>query len=212
MIVFWTWGVQKTNLDLLRKVVFCNLNFQKIFNLWKLGQAFSACPPFSSHKNKLALLFRGCESFKDILEDISAWQWLSKTISRDAQYVTLRKYFSHPSLVMYSFATPPIKLKSGTANRWGTTNNKPHGPMIMMGQLETPSNSYIKFITLFSAGAQCCCASYQVCNYVEPNPFSWVKLVQVGFPSSIYCAGLHTGSFKDSFTNCKAPNEKQNGC
>jgi hypothetical protein len=34
-----------------------------------------------------------------------------------AQYVTLRKYFSHPSLVMYSFATPPIKLKLGTANR-----------------------------------------------------------------------------------------------
>jgi hypothetical protein len=28
-----------------------------------------------------------------------------------AQYVTLRKYFSHPNLVMYSFATSPIKLK-----------------------------------------------------------------------------------------------------
>jgi hypothetical protein len=27
------------------------------------------------------------------------------------KYVSLRKYFSHPSLVMYSFATPPIKLK-----------------------------------------------------------------------------------------------------
>jgi hypothetical protein len=25
--------------------------------------------------------------------------------------VTLQKYFSHPSLVMYSFANPPIKLK-----------------------------------------------------------------------------------------------------
>ncbi len=25
----------------------------------------------------------------------------------------LRKYFSHSSLVMYSFATPPIKLKLG---------------------------------------------------------------------------------------------------
>jgi hypothetical protein len=27
------------------------------------------------------------------------------------QYVTLRKYFSHPSLVVYSSATPPIKLE-----------------------------------------------------------------------------------------------------
>jgi hypothetical protein len=29
------------------------------------------------------------------------------------QYVTLLKYVSHPSLVLYSFATPPIKLKLG---------------------------------------------------------------------------------------------------
>jgi hypothetical protein len=36
-----------------------------------------------------------------------------KSISTGAQYMTLRKYFSHPSLVMYSSATPPIKLKLG---------------------------------------------------------------------------------------------------
>jgi hypothetical protein len=29
------------------------------------------------------------------------------------QWCSLQKYFSHPSLVMYSFATPPIKLKLG---------------------------------------------------------------------------------------------------
>jgi hypothetical protein len=38
---------------------------------------------------------------------------LSESISSGAQYVTLRKYFSHPSLVIHSFATPPIKLKQG---------------------------------------------------------------------------------------------------
>jgi hypothetical protein len=38
---------------------------------------------------------------------------MAKSISNAAQYVTLRKYFSHPSLVMYSFGTPPIKLKLG---------------------------------------------------------------------------------------------------
>jgi hypothetical protein len=40
-------------------------------------------------------------------------RFMAKSISSTAQYVTLRKYFSHPSLVMYSFATPPIKLKRG---------------------------------------------------------------------------------------------------
>jgi hypothetical protein len=30
-----------------------------------------------------------------------------------AQNVTLQKYFSHPSLVIYFFATPPIEMKLG---------------------------------------------------------------------------------------------------
>jgi len=41
----------------------------------------------------------------------SAIPW---SISNGAQYVTLRHYFSHPSLVIYHFlATPLIKLKLG---------------------------------------------------------------------------------------------------
>jgi hypothetical protein len=39
--------------------------------------------------------------------------FFTKSIPSGAQYASLRKYFSHPSLVMYSFATPPIKLKPG---------------------------------------------------------------------------------------------------
>jgi hypothetical protein len=71
--------------------------------------------------------------------------------------VALQKYFSHPSLVIYSFATPPIKTEIGTANRWGTTDSKPHGPIIMMmGQSKILSNSQITFITFFSARAQHC--------------------------------------------------------
>jgi hypothetical protein len=35
----------------------------------------------------------------------------SKSIPGGAQYVTLQKYFSHPSLVIYFFATPPLQLK-----------------------------------------------------------------------------------------------------
>jgi hypothetical protein len=66
---------------------------------------------------------------------------LPESISSGAQYVTLRKYFSHPSLILHSFATPPIKLKLGQQNRWGTTNSKPSGPNVMMDQSETLSTS-----------------------------------------------------------------------
>jgi hypothetical protein len=37
------------------------------------------------------------------------------------------------------FCNPTNKSETGTANRWGTTNNKPPGPIIMMGQSETLS-------------------------------------------------------------------------
>jgi hypothetical protein len=69
-------------------------------------------------------------------------RFMAKSISSAAQYVTLRKYFSQTSLVMYSFANPSInKTETGTANRWGITKNKPPGPIIMMGQSETLSSS-----------------------------------------------------------------------
>jgi hypothetical protein len=72
--------------------------------------------------------------------------------------VTLQKYFSHPSLVIYFFATPPMKLKLGQQKGWRLTNRKSPGSIIMMGQSETLSSSQIKFITLFCAGAERCCA------------------------------------------------------
>ncbi len=50
------------------------------------------------------------------------------------------------------FCNPTQKTEPGTANRWGTTNSKPHGPIIMMGQSETLITSQVLFITLFSAG------------------------------------------------------------
>jgi hypothetical protein len=48
--------------------------------------------------------------------------------------MTLQKYFSHPSLAIYSYATPTHKTETGTANRWGTCKSKPPGPISMMGQ------------------------------------------------------------------------------
>jgi len=60
-----------------------------------------------------------------------------------------KNIFSHASLVLYFLVTPPTKLETRTSNRWGTTNNKPPGPISTMGQSETLNSSQVLFITLF---------------------------------------------------------------
>jgi hypothetical protein len=73
-----------------------------------------------------------------------------KSILSGTQYVTLKKCFSHQSLVIYCFPTSPSKLKTGTANTWETTNSKPPRPIIMIGWSVTGNSSQIIFVTLFS--------------------------------------------------------------
>jgi hypothetical protein len=41
------------------------------------------------------------------------WGWRCSYSTGAPQYITLPKYFSHPSLVIYFFGTPPIKPKLG---------------------------------------------------------------------------------------------------
>jgi len=83
-------------------------------------------------------------------------------ISKGAQYVTLQKYFTHPSLYSYLLVCNPThKTESGAANWWATTNNKPHGRISTMGQSETLTRSQIILLHSFSAGTQSCCATYQ---------------------------------------------------
>jgi hypothetical protein len=67
------------------------------------------------------------------------------------------------------FCNPTHKIEIETTNSGGTTNSKPLGPIIMMGQSEIQSSIQIIFITLFSAGAQHCCAFY-------PQPWVTVQL------------------------------------
>jgi len=55
-------------------------------------------------KNSLPLVFKGFSASVRV-------GLLS--ISSGAQYVTVQTYFSHPSLVIHFFATPPINLKPG---------------------------------------------------------------------------------------------------
>jgi hypothetical protein len=74
------------------------------------------------------------------------------------------KEFSRSCLVIYIFfCNPSHKTETGRAKRWGTTNNKPLGPIIIMGPIEKNTEweevrSYL--LTLFSVGAQQCCAFF----------------------------------------------------
>jgi len=73
--------------------------------------------------------------------------------------VTLsKKNISRSCLVIYFFCNPSHKTETGTAKRWGTTNNKPLGPIIIMGQkLDhiycTLFCRYTAFLRLFVATA-----------------------------------------------------------
>jgi hypothetical protein len=54
-----------------------------------------------------------------------------------------------------------MKLKLGQQHKWGTTNSKPPGRIIMIGQSETLSSSHTTYIRLFSAaGSYHCCAFF----------------------------------------------------
>jgi len=78
---------------------------------------------------------------------------------------------------MYSLATPPIKLKLGQQIRGGTTNSKPPGRIIMMGQSEThlaPVRSDLlhSFLHVRGAAAPFCLCHGNQRNYAEPKLFS----------------------------------------
>jgi len=110
-----------------------------------------------------------------------SWLWaFSKNISSGAQYVTLRKYFSHPRLVMGSCATPPIKLKLGQqANRWGTTNSKPHDQSLWWDNQKhwTAVRSFLRV----HSGAAPRTGHGNLPNYAEPKPFFWVNRYTLDF-------------------------------
>jgi hypothetical protein len=87
-----------------------------------------------------------------------------KSIPSNVQYVTLHKYFSHPSLVIYFLSTPHIKLKLGLqiGARLLIANH--------LDQSETRSSSQIIFITLFS----CMCTALMC---ILPASANCAKLV-----------------------------------
>jgi hypothetical protein len=78
----------------------------------------------------------------------------------------LQIYFSHPSLIIYFFSNPTHKPKTGTANRWQTTNINPLGPLKLSSQS--------------TAGVRVCCAFYQPQQTVQKCWAKTILLSQTG--------------------------------
>jgi len=122
----------------------------------------------------------------------------AKSISSGAQYVGMWPSENIFHIQLFSclfFCNPTHKTESGRANRWGTTNSKPPGPIIRMSQSKTLTGSQIIFITLFSAHAHRCCATYQPPQTVKLCCAKTIFLRQTGtfdFFIQWCCAGLHT--------------------
>jgi hypothetical protein len=64
----------------------------------------------------------------------------NKSSSSGAQHVTLQKIFLTSKFSYLLFSNPIHKTKTGTANRWETTNSNLPRPIIMIGQSETGSS------------------------------------------------------------------------
>jgi len=122
-------------------------------------------------------------------------------VSTGAQYVTLQKYFSHSNLLVYFFATPPIKLKTGIANRSGSCNSKPPGPIIMLGHWETLRGSQITFNILFCAGsiAMPFTSHGNLCNYTELKPISWAEPASFDFCCIQFYSADHIHHWRCSY-------------
>jgi hypothetical protein len=79
--------------------------------------------------------------------------WPCKKIFFTSKFIYVCMY-----VCMLLFCHPTHKTEAGIANRCETTNSKPPGPIIMMGESEThwvAVRSYL--LHSFSAGAQRCC-------------------------------------------------------
>jgi hypothetical protein len=83
-----------------------------------------------------------CMAGKDYLEHLQ----------RCSVWNTAKIFFSSKFSYLL-FCNDTHKTETGTANRWGTTNRQPPGPIIVIGQSETLSSSRIIFIKLFCARA-----------------------------------------------------------
>jgi hypothetical protein len=106
----------------------------------------------------------------------------------------LRNCFSHPSLVMYSFATPRIKLQLGQHIGGGLriANHMDQSLWWANQKHWAAVRSYLvhSFLQVHSA-AESFTSHGNLPSYAEPKPISWVKPAYVGFSSSILTVQDH---------------------
>jgi hypothetical protein len=89
--------------------------------------------------------------------------------------MTLQKYFLHSSSVVFFFFIPTHKIKTGTGNRWETTNSKPPGPVTMIGQSETQGAAVRAYLLHSSlASVRLWCVFYQPQQTVHK---CWAKAI-----------------------------------
>jgi hypothetical protein len=96
-----------------------------------------------------------------------------------------KKYFSHPSLVIYCFAIPPMKLKLGRQKGWGLLigNHLDKSSWWTNQKHWAAVKSYLlcSFVQVQSVVAVPFTCLYKVSNYAEPKPFSWTKQPDLNF-------------------------------
>jgi hypothetical protein len=122
---------------------------------------------------------------------LSTFKWVKSchSISSGAQYVTQDRYCSHPSLVIYFFATPPLKLKQQIGEGQLIAN---HLDQSLWSPLST---SQIIFITLFLAGAKAWSVPFtsqrqigQLCwaktNFLSQTGIFWLFFIQFYYAGS----------------------------
>jgi hypothetical protein len=102
----------------------------------------------------------------------------------NAQYVTLQKKNSHPSLVIYFFASPPIKLKLGQQIGEGLliANHLDQSLWWANQKHWAAVRSYLihSFLEVHNLGAPFT-SHCKLCHYAEPKSFSSAKLAYFDF-------------------------------
>ncbi len=99
-----------------------------------------------------------------------------------------KKYFSHPSLVIYFFANPHTK----TETWWLLIANHLDQSLWWANQKHWVAVNVI-FSILYSTEGQCCCAFYWPPQSVQIASFFWIQTGKFWrFFSQFYCARSHT--------------------
>ncbi len=111
----------------------------------------------------------------------------NKNISSGGLYLTMQKYFSHPSLVIYFFPTPPIKLKLGLQIGGGLLIANYLNHLLWLGNQSreqesdhisyTPHRQVLDFVVHFTSLSK-------LCKNDGPKPFCWAKPACFVFSSS----------------------------